>query len=533
MMLLDKIDTIYNKSAVSYELYQIQDHSFELFSKAVSKLDKFLKDEEPTGLLDELIRKLKRVRFRHSSTPLSFCNRHNDIKLSERVQELIPNLRHAYPGIEIILLRLEKILKICEENNRNKFLDWIIKYQMNNPDDKIAILPCDGRYCFDSEQIIEKNINSKTLSILNQKTASSIETFDTIIVLGSVNWVSESIYNSPRASKIITLNYSWIPCVKKIESLLSAYNELYKKSTDIKFIINTEIKTIIEKEDDTLLDVIIEINEIAPNIKEEVLRNRPSIKGFDEDEIEESNPIVLSSNQMTFVGNSKVKTIEINIGFSSNDFTIKDKQISELSQGDLVVFKSSRDTKEEKQNEDDDYVLGIANSLLGSDSRRSKLREIQQEYKTLLKNKLNNVYKHNYKRWQLVSTDLKHYGALNPSPQNIRNWINPRKIKPLKFSDFNAIMNYIGLKDKSASYWSSLVEIDKAHKLAGKKASELLLKKLNETNLNNIYNTGYQEIKLGLPGCPSLGIYRIEHIIEEKVHVHFSSIGKVIKIKDF
>jgi hypothetical protein len=169
-----------------------------------------------------------------------------------------------------------------------------------------------------------------------------------------------------------------------------------------------------------------------------------------------------------------------------------------------------------------EYILSIANQILGN--KANYCREIQKHWKDLLR-----AYLRDHSTEYAIS-ELRNLGSTRASKTNINNWLSYRSIKTEDFSDFNAIMRLINLKNESQEYWETMCMIDKAHLMAGQSIRKLLLRQIRQSNLNDLIQKDKIEFELPEAQGGSLTAFRITDIAPETITVPISRLQVLFEV---
>lgn len=171
-----------------------------------------------------------------------------------------------------------------------------------------------------------------------------------------------------------------------------------------------------------------------------------------------------------------------------------------------------------------DYIIPVANSIMGPAVTRL-VRESQLYWKGLLRRKVlsRGLFQ--------TCIDLLDLGSVTANEVNVRNWINPRKIRPNSKEDFRAILRLVGLEADFDTYWSRTDIILNAHRKAGFRIREQLLHEIQATNLTSLAANGWVDFVLPEADGGKLSAIRIEYVDQAIFQVPSSRIGDLLTLE--
>ena len=124
------------------------------------------------------------------------------------------------------------------------------------------------------------------------------------------------------------------------------------------------------------------------------------------------------------------------------------------------------------------------------------------------------------------------FGSLKANETNIRNWMSYKSIRTGDYNDFAAIMQLVGLCDKAKECWEIMGMIDTAHRKAGHHIRKLLLRKVLESDLDELQRLGKMEFELSEVDSGSLTAFRVRNISNEIMKASVSLLGHPFDVKD-
>ena len=169
--------------------------------------------------------------------------------------------------------------------------------------------------------------------------------------------------------------------------------------------------------------------------------------------------------------------------------------------------------------EDAEYIIPIADRILGRHS--TSLREFQRRWKSALRSLTVSI------GVSKIISYLRDEGSTIANETNLRNWLSPRNIRTDAQNDFFAIMRVIGMKDVEEKCWKYAMQIDSAHRRAGRRIRSELLRQVREANLSELEKFGEMRFELeGLGGKPlmALRVIRVSDFTNNVAHHHLNRV---------
>ncbi len=150
-----------------------------------------------------------------------------------------------------------------------------------------------------------------------------------------------------------------------------------------------------------------------------------------------------------------------------------------------------------------DYIPAIADTLLGVDADR--LRAAQRRWKKRLRDLVESV------GVQAILSRLEAAGAVRANRVNLRRWLSADSIKTEGRADFAALMEVAGFEDETDELWRDMETIDGAHRRAGHRVRQLLVKEILEGDTRDLEVRGWQDYDVEeIEGEGALRVVRVE-----------------------
>ena len=187
----------------------------------------------------------------------------------------------------------------------------------------------------------------------------------------------------------------------------------------------------------------------------------------------------------------------------------------EAEAGDILIFSTEGGG---------DMISNVANSLLGKEAE--EFRRLQNAWKHALREKIRS---HGFEEFSRI---LQKSGLELASPQNLRNWIsgNPSVIGPKSRKHHQIIISECGLDVIREKIFQVTDNLRTAHRSAGIKLSEFLIKQIKGSLLDDLRSTGKQEFG-GTEEIPNQKtMFFIEEIGFDTVLVPSHEIGRPFRM---
>ena len=170
-----------------------------------------------------------------------------------------------------------------------------------------------------------------------------------------------------------------------------------------------------------------------------------------------------------------------------------------------------------------DYILPVANELLGSDAE--VLRQAQRRWKEKLRERIK-VYGHTW-----VAERIKESGCEISTPTNVRNWASERFIRHNDKQHFVSVMRYLGFGPEADELWEMMTRIRHAHQEAGHKLRKMLLQHVASMDLSALLDKGYMEFNLPEYQDFRMGAFRVIEVDRRSEEVPEAQIGRLIDLE--
>lgn len=455
-------------------------------------------------LLSKFTRWLRHYRFKLCSAPLCFSHPALIVpETLENMSRLLKRLQLTYPGIASKARDLFDMASLLVQSNENPLLEYLKVLVNPNNSYKIALLIKDSSLIKYVEEIFTKHYALRKVQMLGISQLRGGNLFDWLLVIGPARWFPEHIFDSPRASEIHVIRYSWIKDRWKREP---AFLEYSLHASQDPAIGDFEVNSAWEEPHGLSAIEYNEPAELLPSINWDDINARLNQSTSPEDQTQEhveARLFSLAGEGAVFLEsseNSKALVIDLEGDESEEDgdgnesgSRVKRIRVKDIQEGMFILLRT---------NGGGDYIVPLADRILGDKARQA--REMQLYWKELLRDVV--------KRRGTTETSvaLMERGAMRANVTNVRNWMSAKTIRPQYYEDFEAIMSLIGLKERALDYWEVAIAIETAHRQAGHYIRNLLLKKVLHSDLSELEKTGRMDFELEQGDGGKLTAFRVE-----------------------
>lgn len=488
--------------------WKVQHELFRNFCFEIRTFERKLGDLSKDNYWIQLLRALRHYRFQLTVAPLPFNYLGSrGFEIEDTSRKHLANCESVYPaysGDANKLLEMFNKLIRCEDNPNLELIASIVD---SNDFNSIAIVILKSNLLQSSERVLRSDQKLNRMEILGVSQLRSEVCYSDLIVLGPIQWFPEYIVMSPRAPQLHLVTFSWLTNYYKREPVFVGLAGTPRSS---------DAKPRTEKVEIEQLDVTMDPDELIDIIDWEQVKRRAisrtdgmlSQDGYIEDV--EAWLFLLEGDQVVPLDASEeAKVTVIDFGQTDKPRVLK-IPIREVEPETFILLRTEGGGE---------YIVEAANSILGLEER--KARDTQQHWKSLLRERISPLLSHER------VYELKKRGSMRASEANIRNWMSYRSIRTQDYSDFRAIMDFIGLSDKAEEYWGIMEMIVNAHLRAGQLIRKLLLSRILQADVKDAERLGIIEFELPATGAGSLTAFRVKEIYGDPIQVPFYRLGHV------
>lgn len=315
-----------------------------------------------------------------------------------------------------------------------------------------------------------------------------------ICVIGPPRWYSSALFSAPRASEIEVIQFRYFGGRWRPRSVFDDPLKTAEASSD----------QLQYAEDSEMDEPWLEIDWRA--VVRQATQSGDAAKAND---LVKARPFSLSGGEVVFLEDSETATSLVIDLEESEGRIVRRKLTRRITPGMFVLLRTGGGG---------DYIEPLADRLLGE--RASVLREKQRHWKHLLRLQ---VGKHGSSG---VATRLRALGAVHSDELNVEYWVSARCIHPQERTDFEALLELVGLHDRVSSYWSWMHDIFRAHVRAGQVIRRQLLQKVRQADLSTWQEAERVDFALSETEGGHLVALRVEAVAPESVSIPASRVAR-------
>jgi len=511
--------TIYNCAAhLKIRRWHIQHQDFEDFCFALRKFERKLGDVAKDIYWTTFLRAMRNYRFELTVAPIPF--NYMDSRGTETEERLRNHLRYCesiYPSfVSDSSQLLDLFCKLIRSGDNPGLVSIasIPELMVGNGSAIVIIRP--GLLKLTEEQTI-LNPALAGIETIGVSQLRGERCYHNLVVVGPLCWFPEYIIRAPRTEQIHAVTYGWLSDRIALEPVFLGTIQDSKKGVETTGSqpyceIYNEPKPGHEKatiDPDELIDTVD-----WESVKDRASSHDTSLAVTEEDaEFVEAMLFLLEGDKIVPLDSSeaaKVNVIDFDRGDRARVLRIP---VLDIELDTFILLRTEGGGE---------YIVEVADKILGNQADHT--RNMQKHWKSLLRKSVNMM--------QMYTTvcELKKRGAIRANEVNIRNWMSYRSIRTDDPRDFKAIMDLIGLREKTDEYWTMMTVIDSAHRRAGQLIRKLLVNQVLHSNIQDAEKLGRIDFELPETGAGSLTAFQVRDIYKGTVSVPYYRIGHVFDI---
>lgn len=509
---ISEVENLYNQTTTLYSI-KFSDIKLAALNREISGLLRILGDQKELSIWPRVIATLKKVRFDLATLPVPPVQIITD-QLITQFNTILPICEVSFPDN---LKQLSQIINSLQnfQGQENPFFNWIQAKCINQyGNDALCILSSGYINLVENLATTDEKLSSLKLRVISPRELKDFIFFSRIFLCGSIGLFSENqfrnleyVWRSPRAPELYFLSYDWIRDDFEPRPVFDIELNNAPVSIVTLEVANTIIENTVDPESN---NNCIDIEEIIFSPVEFIKPVSSSNAGGYYEFICESRLLVFEDRTIVYKEIDKPsRIVELDQGVEIHKIPNR-----KLEPGMLLIVRTEGSG---------DSIAAVADMFFGEDA--DMIRDMQEQWKDAFRRKLTNSDSIN----QVVRI-LTELGAPTANEINIRNWQRHDTIKPKNKDDFNAILVFSGLPDMIDEYWENARMIVQMHIKAGREISQLLLSKINDSNMEDLKKYGRIDIELkGLTG--KVSVLSIESIMPDIYNVPSSQLDKLVHLE--
>lgn len=491
---LDSVTDIYRCSEVcDIRLWRLDHRQFREYCIALRAFERALGEDADQDYWQQFLRRLKKYRFEVTAAPVSFDN--PAVARPEILQILTAHIEHCeslYPGYASGakgLLQMYEQLSRCTDNPG---LDALFSLFEGPHRERAGLLVSEARLIQPVEKTLMGHARFLQIEVLTQSQLRKDEYLERLAIFGPAHWYDDFVFSAPRAGHIDHLQYRWIAGAWKPEPVFPG--AIRKSGTASRQGQSAEPAE--QHENDENGEQYFSPGELMPALKMSEIASRfgqPKSTSSSGEDVE-TRLHLLEGGWGVFLDTDEQATV-LTIDIEGSVPQLRRTPVREIERGMFILLRTEGGG---------DFIVPIADRIMGEHTVR--VRELQRLWKSRLREK---VRQHGL---QKVSEMLRAMGSPRANPANLRRWIWERSIRTQDFQDFRALMRLTEMGEKPEIIWQIMDYLDSAHREAGRRIRELLLKQILNTDLSELERTGRMDFQLAQFEGGRFSAFRVERI---------------------
>lgn len=450
---------------------------------------------------------LKRYRFELCAAPL-FLNRPPSETISgiRSLKNSALRCKYLFPQFDEhaqdILTQIFSLLEL----NENPLMDFLDSKVRSDRNADTAILLKESYLVPSAEDVLKSHHVLHRIPLLAPVQLRRGKCYKNLFVIGPARWFPSYVYSAPRAFKLNLVRYGWIKETLRVEPVFISSKdtkvEPEKSAPEATYVTEEEY---LSSED---LIPKIDWGSISRKVTGHLSRDAGQ-------EDVDARLFLLEGEKAVFLDNEENSSVLIIDLDEEEKYRVKRIAVNNISPNIYVLLRTSGGG---------DYIINVADWIMGKEAEGARM--LQRRWKTSLRKSVSTS------SLLKVSLKLIDLGSSKANEVNVRNWMSYKSIKTWDYNDFAAIMQLVGLGDRAKECWEIMGMIDTAHRKAGHYIRKLLLKKVLESDLDELQRLGKMEFELSEVDSGSLTAFRVRNVSSEIMKAPVSVLGHPFDVKD-
>lgn len=356
--------------------------------------------------------------------------------------------------------------------------------------------------------------NAKVVSVRQLREAHLC---DVLVVIGPCGWFPDYMFLAPRATRIHVISFRWIRDKWKPGPVF--LNGIGAEADNIR---KHYIGALPQ-----LRDQNVQPNQTLPDFQPlELLPPRSffsksvsRIIGGQPDAADETllaRLCYLSGDRAVFVSTDEGASSLVIDPTETGNSVVRRVRSNELEPELFLLLRTSGGG---------DLITPLADHILGG--LASERRSQQAEWKTRLISAAHAQFGIVSRRELAarVAGNLRLQNLSDAHAENIHYWMSSKCIRPRKGKDFAAILAFAGIANNTEELWEAMGDIDRAHKMAGRRIRQMLLEKITTLSLEPLERDGEMVFDLGEQDGGAFSAFQIIGISEDEFEIPADRIG--------
>lgn len=450
---------------------------------------------------------LKRYRFELCAVPLFFNRAPSQTQQDIRsLKNIIGKCRHLFPQFDDAVREILKQAFSLLELHENPIMDFLIAHIPSESGGDTAILLKESYLIPPTEEILKAERRLQKVALLTPVQLKGRKCYKNIFIVGPSRWFPSYVFTAPRALKIMLIRYGWIKEPLQLDPVFISPKDI--KAGPAKPVPITTIHATEE---------YLSSEDLIPKIDWGNISKRATgqiSKDAGQEEVD-ARLFLLEGEKAVFLDaedNSSTLIIDLDEG---DQFRVKRIPVNDIYPNMYILLRTSGGG---------DYIINVADWIMGKEAEGARM--MQKLWKTRLRDAARTS--------GLLELSLKliDLGSIRANEVNVRNWMSYKSIRTADYQDFAAIMKLVGLEHRAKECWDIMGMIDTAHRKAGHYIRKLLLKKVLESDLDELQRLGKMDFEISEVGSGSLTAFRVLNVSHEIMRSPVPLLGHPFDVKD-
>lgn len=488
-------------------------------SHALRALIQSLGSEAEDDFWQRALGPVRRLAFALCSTPLPFDRAAAATGIDwDKLHRQVRLCQQQYPDSHAALASLVEKLKILSTETGSPFTAPL--ESLHKESGGMSIVLRNPRMNQAVAAYFAENAKLRKARVVSARQLREAQLCDVLVAIGPCGWFPEYVFSAPRAARIHVVSFRWIRDPWKPGPVfLNGSGSAADKGRKHYIGALPQIKGHAPSTNPTLPELHpLDLLPPLPPFGKAGSR----IAGLQPSAGEETLPArlcQLSGGRAVFVsaeeGASSLVIDLSEIGDSSVGRLPADELEPEL----YLLLRTSGGG---------DFIAPLADRILGN--RAEERRAQQAGWKDCLVDAAQDRFGALSRRELAarVAEDLRSQNLSVARPANVHYWMSSKCIHPRNEEDFAAILTFAGLADKSRELWEAMVEIERAHRMAGHAIRQMLLQRIASSSLEPLERDGEMAFDLGEQDGGAISAFQITGISEEEFEVPTDRIGVLL-----
>ncbi len=485
----------------SWTVHCTHHSGFRKFCFALTQLDQALGDEASADdFWRDWMRPLRRYRFDMSAAPLPFD--HPEAILEEQLASLqagVAECESLFPDYAPLARAVLEKLRSVVESRDNPILQLLTSLFPEDALHPAAILLKEPRLMPAAESVLNLHALLDGISLVSPQQLRGSACYAKLAVIGPARWFPDYVFMAPRARSIDVIQFDWIS---------SRWEPSVSLASGAKAVVPT-FNTVGAVP--SLVEQGLNAMDVIPPVDWDAIAAASKARHAAEYNQEKvpARLFLLSGEVAVYLDADEQATATIIDAEQDGTAAVRRELVRRIEPGTYVLLRTEGGG---------DYIVPVADLIMGNQAMHA--RTLQSRWKDSLAEYVRRM------GMQATCSALERRGATHANENNVRNWMNKRKIRPDADADFTAILRLVGLEADSGDYRTAMKLIDSAHQRAGQRIRELLLDQVDRADLEELHRLGRMDFELPDAGSGTLTAFRVEGNSQHTFPVPPSLLGR-------